>query len=136
VALSFQASATQVAVSQTVTVNLNIENAPELFAAPMRIAYDSKVLRLTEVARGAFLAGDGAQVTFSETKIQEPGGVIVSMNRVPGAGGISGKGTLLTLKFQAVGAGVAMLRFDELVLRDAKLNSINAQLPSMAIRVK
>jgi len=134
--LAFQASATEVDLNQTVTVNLTIENAQELFAAPMRIAFDSKILRLTEVSRGAFLSSDGAQVTFSETKIADPGGVIVGMNRLPGSGGISGQGTLLTLKFQATGRGVAMLSFEELVLRDAKLNSLNAQPPSMAIRVK
>ena len=104
--LAFQASATEVDLNQTVTVNLVIENVQELFAAPMRIAFDSKILRLTEVSRGAFLSSDGAQVTFSETKIADPGGVIVSMNRLPGSGGISGQGTLLTLKFQAVGRGV------------------------------
>lgn len=135
-ALVFQASATEIELNQTVTVNLEIRNASELFAAPMRIAFDSKILRLTEVARGPFLSGDGAQVTFSETKIPEPGGLIVSMNRVPGAGGISGQGTLLTLKFQAVGRGAAILSFEELVLRDSKLNPISVQPPSVAIRVK
>jgi general secretion pathway protein D len=123
-------------VNQTVTVNLVIENVQELFAAPMRIAFDSKILRLTEASRGAFLSSEGAQVTFSETKIADVGGVIVSMNRLPGSGGISGQGTLLTLKFQAVGRGVAMLSFEELILRDGKLNSLNIQPPSMAIRVK
>lgn len=134
--LAFQASATEVALNQTVTVNLNIANAKDLFAAPMRIVFNSSVLRLTEVSRGAFLSSDGAQVTFSETKLSDPGGVIVSMNRVPGAGGVSGQGTLLTLKFQAVGRGVAMISFEELVLRDARLNNIAVQPPSMAIEVK
>jgi general secretion pathway protein D len=134
--LAFQASATEVALNQTVTVNLNIANVKELFAAPMRIAFNSSILRLTEVSRGGFLSSDGAQVTFSETKLSDPGGVIVSMNRVPGAGGVSGQGTLLTLKFQAVGRGVAMLSFEELVLRDARLNNIAVQPPSMAIQVK
>lgn len=134
--LAFQASATEVALNQTVTVNLNIANAKELFAAPMRIVFNSSILRLTEVSRGAFLSSDGAQVTFSETKLSDPGGVIVNMNRVPGAGGVSGQGTLLTLKFQAVGRGVALISFEELVLRDAKLNNIAVQPPSMAIQVK
>jgi general secretion pathway protein D len=134
--LAFQASATEVDLNQSVTVNLVIENIQDLFAAPMRIVFDSKVLRLTEVSRGPFLSSDGAQVTFSETKIADPGGVIVSMNRLPGSGGISGQGTLLTLKFQAAGRGVAMLSFEELVLRDGKLNTLSVQPPSMAIRVK
>lgn len=134
--LSFQASATEVALNETVTVSLNIQNVAGLFAAPMRIAFNAAILRLTEVARGPFLSSDGAQVTFSETKLNDPGGVIVSMNRVPGAGGVSGQGTLLTLKFQAVGRGVAMLSFEDLILRDAKLSDIAVRPPSMAIRVK
>ncbi|MBI4890220.1 MAG: hypothetical protein HY821_06310 [Acidobacteria bacterium] len=134
--LLFKPSATEVAKNATVTVDLQIDNVTELFSAPMRLKYDSKVLKLTEVVKGSFLGGDGQQVTFSESKVDESGMAIVNMNRVPGAGGISGSGTLLTLKFQAVGPGVSPVRFEEVTLRDARLETIAVTPPAVAVTVK
>jgi hypothetical protein len=57
------------------------------------------------------------------------------MNRVPGAGGISGSGILLEMKFQAVAQGNAAIRVEEATLRDARLEPIPAAPPSIAVRV-
>ncbi len=135
-AMSFRPSATEIPQNGTVTVNLQIDNVNDLFSAPMRIKYDNKVLKLVEVQRGAFLGNDGQQVTFSESKAEESGFAIVNMNRVPGAGGISGSGTLLTLKFQAIGKGASPITFEELTLRDARLESIAVTAPSTTVTVK
>jgi hypothetical protein len=102
----------------------------------MRINYANKVLKLVEISRGDFLGGDGQQVTFSETKAEEAGAAIISLNRVPGAGGISGSGNLVTLKFQAIAKGVSAISFQDLSLRDARLQSIAVTPPSTAIQVK
>lgn len=135
-ALIFKPSATEVARNGTVTVDLQIDNVADLFSAPMRIKYDNKVLKLVEVQRGPFLAGDGQQVTFSDSKAEDIGAAIINMNRVAGAGGISGSGVLLTLKFQAIGQGVSPVRFEEVTLRDAKLETIAVTPPAVAVTVK
>ncbi len=134
--LMFKPSATEVEKNATVTLEVQIDNVTELFSAPMRLKYDNKVLKLVEVQKGAFLGGDGQQITFSDSKVDESGVAIVNMNRVPGAGGISGSGTLLTLKFQAVGAGVSPVRFEEVTLRDARLETIAVTPPAVAVTVK
>lgn len=117
-----------------ITVNINIENARELFASPMRLSFDPKVLRLLEVRRGPFMAGDGSQVTFEQTRLED--GAIISLNRVAGAGGMSGTGTLVTLLFQAVGRGSSQVAFSELTLRDAKLSNLEAEAAPATITVK
>lgn len=134
--LALRASAAEVAANATVTVNVQIDNVTELFSAPMRIKYDPKVLKLVDVSRGDFMAGDGQQVTFSETKAEDVGAAIISMNRVPGAGGISGSGNLVTLKFQAIGKGTSAISFEDLTLRDARLQPISVTPPSTSILVK
>lgn len=134
--LALRASAAEVVTNAMVQVNVQIDNVTELFSAPMRIKYDNKVLKLMEISRGDFLGGDGQQVTFSETKAEQTGSAIIGMNRVPGAGGISGSGNLVTLKFQAIGKGVSAISFEELTLRDARLQSITVTPPSTTISVK
>ena len=129
-------SATEATVGAPVTVEINIENAANLFSAPMRLKFDTSVLKLVEVSKGAFMGNDGQQVTFNEVKIDNPGGAVINLNRFPGAGGISGSGNLVTLKFQAVGKGSTNIAFDELILRDNKLALINAQAPTATITVK
>lgn len=119
-----------------VTVVVQAENVTELFSAPMRITYNNKVLRLLDVVRGPFLGGDGQQVVFSETKVPDEGRAIVTLNRVPGAGGMSGTGTLLTLRFQALAPGEARIGFEELSLRDAKLQPIQVTPPATTVTVQ
>ncbi|MBI5085623.1 MAG: hypothetical protein HZB13_13610 [Acidobacteria bacterium] len=134
--VALRASATEVPQNATVTVSVNVDNVAELFSSPMRLKYDNKVLKLVEISKGAFLGGDGQQITFSESRVDEAGTAIINMNRVPGAGGISGSGTLVTLKFQAVGKGVSAVSFEDLTLRDARLQPIAVTPPSTAITVK
>lgn len=117
-----------------VTVNVNVENAKDLFAAPMRLGFDPKVLKLIEIRRGPFMAGDGAGVTFDPTRLED--GAIIGLNRTAGAGGMSGTGTLVTLLFQAVGRGTTQVSFTELTLRDAKLADIGAEATPATITVK
>lgn len=127
-------SSTEPMLNALVTVNVNIENAKELFTSPMRLRFDPKVLKLIEVRRGPFMAGDGAQVTYEATKLDD--GAIIALNRVAGAGGMSGTGTLVTLLFQATGRGSSEVAFSELTLRDAKLQTIEAEATAATIQVK
>lgn len=134
--LMLRPSSTQVAPNETLTVTLQVDNVTDLFTAPMRVKYDNKVLKLTEVTKGDFLGGDGQQVTFSESKVDEQGMAIINMNRLPGAGGISGSGTLVTFKFTAVAPGTSQVALTDLTMRDARLQSIGVTPPMTSIIVK
>lgn len=127
-------SSSEPMLNALVTVNINIENVKELFSAPMKLSFDPKVLKLLEVRRGPFMAGDGAQVTFDPTKLDD--GAIIGLGRVAGAGGMSGTGTLVTLLFQAVGRGTTPVAMSELTLRDTKLETIEAEAAPAMITVK
>jgi general secretion pathway protein D len=132
----FVASNPQPALNSLVTVNINVESVKDLFAAPMKVSYDGKILKLVDVKRGAFMAQDGQQVTFEKTTLDDQGSAIIALNRVAGAGGVSGSGTLVSLLFQAVGQGSTKVTLSELTMRDAKLQTISMDIPAVAVTVK
>ncbi|MGJ5818865.1 cohesin domain-containing protein [Paludibaculum fermentans] len=134
--LLLRPSASQVSPAESFSVTLQVDNVTDLFTAPMRVTYDNKVLKLVEVTKGDFMGGDGQQVTFSESKVDAQGMAIVNMNRLPGAGGISGSGTLVNLKFTAVAAGTSQITLADLTMRDARLQSIPVTAPVTSITVK
>ncbi|MEZ5397501.1 MAG: cohesin domain-containing protein [Bryobacterales bacterium] len=59
---------------QQVTMSVLVDNAQQLFSAPMRIRYDQRVLSLVDVARGDFLPGpEMTDVIFSKNVRNQPG---------------------------------------------------------------
>ena len=48
---------------------------------------------------------------------------------MPGAGGVSGGGSLLTLTFQPVGKGTAEISLSEITVRNTQLDTLKLQLP-------
>lgn len=136
VRLVFNPPSVQAQLSAPVTVTLQVENAVDLFTAPMRVKWDPKVLRLANIRAGALLSGDGQRVNFSENTLNDAGEASVVLNRLPGAGGISGSGTLLTLTFQAVGRGTTSIMLPEVSLRNSQLQPIAVVTPPLAVTVQ
>lgn len=135
--LNFAPAAAQVALSGAVTVSLLVENAKDLAgAAPLRIKFDPKILRLTTVQQGNLLGSDNQQVVFSENTQNDIGEASVTLNRAPGAGGISGTGALVTLTFQAVGKGASPVAITEANLRNAQNQPLLAAPASVVVTVQ
>jgi len=132
----FAPSTIQPVLNSMVNVNVNVETVEDLFSAPMKISFDNKVLKLMDVRRGSFLSQDGQQVTFERTILEDAGGAVVSLNRVAGAGGVSGSGTLVTLVFQAIGKGSTSVAAAELTLRDGRLQPIAVTAAPVTVSVK
>ena len=86
-------------MGQSFNVNLTMSNATDLFSAPLQIKYDPKVLKLTDVIQGSLLSGDGQQATFTKNILNDTGEADITLNRLPGTGGVTGSGMLVTLSF-------------------------------------
>lgn len=86
-------------------VNLVMANATDLFSAPLQIKFDPKVLKLNDVAQGNLMASDGQQATFTKNIQNETGEADITLNRLPGTGGITGSGMLVTLSFTTLARG-------------------------------
>ena len=86
-------------MGQSFNVNLTMSNATDLFSAPLQIKYDPKVRKLTDVVQGSLLSGDGQQATFTKNILNDTGEADITLNRLPGTGGVTGSGMLVTLSF-------------------------------------
>ena len=86
-------------------VNMVIANATDLFSAPLQIKYDPKVLKLNDVVQGNLMSSDGQQVTFTKNILNDTGEADITINRMPGSGGVTGSGIMVTLSFSTLGRG-------------------------------
>jgi general secretion pathway protein D len=120
----------------TFVVQLDVQNAQNLFASPFHMKFDPQVLRVLDARAGSFMSGDGKQTIFTRNIQNDTGDLTVNLNRVPGAGGISGSGTLVTLTFQAVKPGVTAPSFPDLLLRDSQSQPVQAGAPQFTVNVK
>jgi general secretion pathway protein D len=114
-----------------------IENAKDLFTAPLKVKFDPKVIRLNDVVPGALLTSDGKQILPALKNIlNDTGEASVTLSRAPGAGGVSGSGTLVTFVFQAVAKGSSAVTVTDLMLRDSTLQQIPAAPPPLTVTVR
>ncbi len=132
----FAPVAIETSVSAAVSVNLQLEGATDVFSAPLKIKFDPKFLRLTEVTRGAMLAADGQQPIFTRNIQNDTGEAAIVLNRLPGSSGVSGAGTLVTLLFQAVGKGATEVVVIDLNLRNSRMQPVQAAPPALRFEIR
>jgi general secretion pathway protein D len=114
------------AVGTTFTASVVLSNAHDVFAVPLQIQFDPKILQLVDVEAGGLLGGDGQPVALVH-RDDGNGLVSITASRPPGVGGVNGQGEVCVLTFKAIGAGDTNIA---LVKVGAK-NSIQANLPAV-----
>lgn len=119
-----------------VTLAIQAENVTDLFDAPIRVKFDPSFLRLNEVQRGGFLSGDGREVIFTRNILNDTGDATIQLSRLPGTGGISGSGTLVTLVFQAVARGTTAVTLPELSWRNSRGETVLSGSPQVSVNIK
>jgi len=121
----------------TFSVAVEIDNATDLFNAPLRFQFDPQRLQLDQVLRGTFLSRDGQQVIFTRNILNNSGDASVVLNRMPGSQGLSGSGTLLTLTFRVVGGtGPTEVRIPDPTMRDSGMEQIPVTAPSLTVEIE
>jgi general secretion pathway protein D len=114
------------AVGSTFNESVTLTNAHDVFAVPLQVQFDPKVLQLVDVEAGGLLSADGQPVALVH-RDEGNGLVTISASRPPGAGGVNGQGDVCVLTFKAIGAGdsnIALAKFG------AK-NGVQANLPAV-----
>ena len=135
--LLFMPPASQMQLSGQLNVTLQAENVQDLFtASPIRIKWDPKVLRLNEITPGELLSRDGQRVTSAKDIRNDTGEAWVTMNRLPGAGGVSGAGTLALFSFTAIGRGNTKVTVTEFGLKNTQLQPIAVTGPETDVAVQ
>jgi general secretion pathway protein D len=111
------------AVGSTFQVSIVASNAHDLFAVPLQVQFDSKVLALVNVDAGDLMDKDGQSVALVH-RDEGNGAVTISATRPPGAKGVDGQGTICTLTFKAVAPGDSSLSLTRIGTRDSQQNRI------------
>ena len=134
--LVFQPTGARGQVNGQVILVLNVAQATDLFAAPHRVLFDPKILRLEEVIRGNSLAPDGQKLNFTPVVSQERGEASIEISRLPGASGVNTTGPLILYRFTAIGKGTTQVTLADLNLKNSANQPIAASAPSAAVTVE
>jgi general secretion pathway protein D len=113
-------------VGSTFMESVVLANAHDVFAVPVQVQFDPKVLQLVDVQPGGLLASDGQPVALVH-RDEGNGLVTINASRPPGVAGVNGQGEVCVLTFKAIAAGDTNI---ELVKVGAR-NSIQANLPAV-----
>jgi general secretion pathway protein D len=134
--LIFSPATASVQLNAPITVQLVLENVSDLYTAPMKLKFDPKILRLTNVRAGQLLSADGQKINFTESTMNDIGEATVTLNRLPGSGGVAGSGPILSLTFQAIGRGTANVAVTEAGVKNVQMQPIPVSAPSISINVQ
>jgi len=113
-------------LGSTFMASVVLANAHDVFAVPLQVQFDPKILQLVDVEAGGLLGGDGQPVALVH-RDEGNGLVTISASRPPGVGGVNGQGEVCVLTFKAIGAGDTNIALVKVGAR----NSIQANLPAV-----
>ena len=134
-ALRFDPAESTQGVGSTFTVNVVYSGADPVYAVPIQLSYDPRVLQLLNISNGGFLAGDGQSVALVHR--EDPLGTLqVSATRPPGAGGVAGEGAVFTLTFVARAPGQSALIISRPGARDANMQMLQVTAAPATVTVR
>jgi len=132
----FDPATVTAAKGSTFVVNLLISGAQNVYSVPVQMDYDPARVQLVNVSNGGFLSQDGQAVALVKREDETTGTLQVTAARPPGAGGVSGQGTVITLTFQAKTAGQTPLKITRGGARDPGLQAITVNGAQAAVTIQ
>jgi general secretion pathway protein D len=98
-----------------------VSGAQNAYSVPLQVSYDPKLLQVVNVSNGTFLSQDGQAVALVHRDDDSTGTLQITVTRPPGATGISGQGSVVTLTFMAKSAGQSTLAISKGGTRDPNM---------------
>lgn len=132
----FDPATIQATKGGTFAVNLMISGAQNVASVPVQLNYDPKLLQLVNVSNGGFLSQDGQAVALVHREDDAVGQLQITASRPPGAGGVSGQGSVVTVTFQAKAAGQTPLTITRGGARDPGMQAITVNGAQAAVTVQ
>jgi general secretion pathway protein D len=123
-------------MGQSLSVNLVMANATDLFSAPLQIKYDPAALKLNDVVQGSLMASDGQQVVFTKNIQNDTGEADITLNRLPGTGGVTGSGMLVTLSFTTLTRGATTVSAPAFNPSNSQGQPISSSSPLLTVNVR
>jgi general secretion pathway protein D len=132
----FDPPALSQAKGSTFTVNVMLSGGQNVYSVPVQLNYDPNQLQVVNVSNGGFLSQDGQAVALVHRDDPLTGTLQVTATRPPGAGGVSGQGTVVTLTFMAKGSGQSALTITRGGARDPAMQPIAMSGAQAAITIQ
>ena len=118
-------------------MNLLLSGAQNVYSSPgVQMNYDPKMLTLVNVSNGGFLSQDGQAVALMHREDEAVGQLQVTATRPPGAGGVSGQGSVVTITFQAKTSGQTPLTITRGGARDPGQQAITVNGAQASVTVQ
>jgi hypothetical protein len=134
--LLFRPEKIEVKLDQTFTIQFDVNDARDLYAAPFKLKFDPQLLRLEEVAPGGFLSSDGQKIIFTRNILNDTGDATVNLNRMPDSTGLNGAGALAVFTFKAIRPGTALVTFSDLTARDSHNQPVSQDVPHASVTIR
>jgi general secretion pathway protein D len=135
-AFSFDPANASQAKGSTFAVNVVLSGAQNAYSVPLQISYDPKMLQVVNVSNGGFLSQDGQAVALVHRDDDTTGTLQITATRPPGANGISGRGTILTLTLVAKAPGQSTLTIARGGVRDPGMQAAPAAGAAMNVTIQ
>ena len=123
-------------MGQSFNVSLAMANATDVFSAPLQIKFDPKLLKLNSVDQGNLMTSDGQQVTFTKNIQNDTGEADVTLNRLPGTGGVTGTGMLVTLSFTALARGATVVSAPAFSPSNSQGQPVSNSTPLVTVNIR
>lgn len=121
--ISVSPAATNVALGNSVVVNVNIADVADLYGFQFDLTFNASVLSAVSVSEGSFLVSGG---NFFSGFTDNVGGTVTFVaNSLSGpVAGVTGGGLLASLTFDSVGVGTSLIFASNVILLDSVLGDI------------
>jgi general secretion pathway protein D len=133
---TFDPASISQAKGSTFAVNVMLTGAQNAYSVPLQISYDPKMLQVVNVSNGGFLSQDGQAVALVHRDDDTTGTLQITATRPPGAGGISGQGSIVTLTLVAKAPGQSTLTIAKGGVRDPGMQSAPAAGAAVTVTVQ
>ena len=133
---SFDPASITQPTGSTFAVNVVLSGAQNAYSVPLQISYDPKMLQVVNVSNGNFLSQDGQAVALVHRDDDSTGTLQITATRPPGAAGISGEGTVVTLTLVAKAPGQSTLTIARGGVRDPGMQSAPAAGAAMNVTIQ
>lgn len=134
--ISIEVPLEPVTVGSFFDVFVEIADVTDLYAFGFDLGFDPLILRADSVTEGSFLLSSGGSTTFISGTIDNISGLVSFIaNSLTGPGpGVTGDGSLVGIRLQALAAGPSSLTLSEVILLDSE-NDISFTISDGSITV-
>jgi general secretion pathway protein D len=134
--IHFEPATLNLAVGQTATIGVVVENVNDLFSVPMLLQYNQAIISVEEVRHGGFLSGGTQEIALVQRVDKEHGQAIISATRQPNTPGVNGTGTLLGVVVKALAPGTTNLSIVQVNAKDSQQRPIPLVTSEATLRVQ